>query len=109
MVEFGELLHNRSARRICHIIWIRWNHLHGWFPGGGQIGYNYQAGQWVFGIEGTWDWTDMKGHFPLTSIEAVELSDDGTSVIAHSNPASRLIGRSYMPAAAELGPMRKTT
>jgi outer membrane immunogenic protein len=29
--------------------------------GGGQIGWNYQAGQWVFGIEAQASWTDIKG------------------------------------------------
>lgn len=28
---------------------------------GGQFGYNYQAGAWVFGIEGEGSWTDLKG------------------------------------------------
>lgn len=26
---------------------------------GGTIGANYQAGRWVFGIEGDWDWSDI--------------------------------------------------
>jgi outer membrane immunogenic protein len=28
---------------------------------GATIGYNYQAGVWVWGLEGDWDWTNMKG------------------------------------------------
>jgi len=28
---------------------------------GGTIGYNVQAGQWVFGIEGDYDWSNIKG------------------------------------------------
>jgi outer membrane immunogenic protein len=28
---------------------------------GGTLGYNYQAGQWVFGIEGDGDWSDISG------------------------------------------------
>lgn len=31
------------------------------FLGGAQAGYNWQVGQWVFGIEGDWSWTDAKG------------------------------------------------
>lgn len=27
---------------------------------GGQIGYNYQIGQWVLGVEGTFAWSDIK-------------------------------------------------
>src|SRR5215470_926660 len=28
---------------------------------GGQIGYRWQAGTWVFGLEGQGDWADLKG------------------------------------------------
>jgi outer membrane immunogenic protein len=28
---------------------------------GGTVGYNYQVGPWVFGLEGDVDWSDMKG------------------------------------------------
>ena len=28
---------------------------------GGQIGYRWQAGQWVFGLEGQGDWADLRG------------------------------------------------
>jgi outer membrane immunogenic protein len=31
------------------------------FLGGAQVGYNWQAGQWVFGIEGDWSWTNADG------------------------------------------------
>jgi outer membrane immunogenic protein len=29
------------------------------FIGGGQLGFNYQVGQWVFGVEGQFSWTDL--------------------------------------------------
>jgi outer membrane immunogenic protein len=29
--------------------------------GGGQIGCDYQTGAWVFGVEGQFDWTNIKG------------------------------------------------
>ena len=31
------------------------------FLGGGQIGFNYQTGAWVFGVEGDFSWTNLKG------------------------------------------------
>jgi outer membrane immunogenic protein len=31
------------------------------FLGGGQIGFNYQINQWVFGIEGDMSWADLSG------------------------------------------------
>jgi len=31
------------------------------FLGGAQVGYNWQVGQWVFGIEGDWSWTNADG------------------------------------------------
>jgi len=29
--------------------------------GGGQVGFNYQVGQWVFGVEGQFSWTNADG------------------------------------------------
>lgn len=42
---------------------------------GGQIGYRWQAGAWVFGLEAQYDWADLRGSavstlFPLTSARA---------------------------------------
>jgi outer membrane immunogenic protein len=31
------------------------------FLAGGQIGFNYQTGQWVWGIQGDWAWTNADG------------------------------------------------
>ena len=31
------------------------------FLGGAQAGFNWQAGQWVFGLEGDWSWTNADG------------------------------------------------
>src|SRR4029078_2592470 len=28
---------------------------------GGTLGYNYQVGSWVFGLEGDFDWSNVKG------------------------------------------------
>jgi outer membrane immunogenic protein len=36
--------------------------LDGWLAGG-QVGFNVQAGQWVFGVEAQWSWTDANGSF----------------------------------------------
>src|SRR4051812_8118099 len=32
----------------------------GWLAGG-TLGYNYQMGSWVLGLEGDWDWSNIKG------------------------------------------------
>ncbi len=32
---------------------------------GGVLGFNYQAGQWVFGVEGMYNWADLKGSSPI--------------------------------------------
>ena len=42
---------------------------------GGQIGYRWQAGAWVFGVEGQGDWADLKGRnrslfFPVADNES---------------------------------------
>src|SRR5262249_49788539 len=31
------------------------------FIGGGQVGYNYQVGRWVFGVEADFSWADVNG------------------------------------------------
>jgi outer membrane immunogenic protein len=33
------------------------------FLGGVQTGWNYQSGNWLFGIEGQWSWTGIDGSF----------------------------------------------
>jgi opacity protein-like surface antigen len=35
--------------------------------GGGEIGYNYQIGKWVFGVEGDAGWTHIRGVQPCPS------------------------------------------
>jgi outer membrane immunogenic protein len=35
---------------------------------GGTIGYNYQVGQVVFGLEGDVDWSDIRGSSPATGV-----------------------------------------
>jgi outer membrane immunogenic protein len=34
---------------------------------GGTAGINFQSGQFVFGIEGDWDWADIKGNLTSTT------------------------------------------
>jgi outer membrane immunogenic protein len=34
---------------------------------GGQLGYNWQFGQFVWGVEGDGDWTDLRGHANVAS------------------------------------------
>ena len=40
-------------------------HKPGGFVGGGQIGCDYQTGAWVFGLQGLFDGTSLKGSEPL--------------------------------------------
>lgn len=35
------------------------------FVGGGQLGCDFQTGQWVFGLQGMFDWADLDGSNPL--------------------------------------------
>jgi outer membrane immunogenic protein len=43
------------------------------FVGGGQIGYNWQSGQWVYGIEGDVTWSGMKKSRVDTESDTEEL------------------------------------
>jgi outer membrane immunogenic protein len=40
------------------------------FLGGAQVGFNYQSGALVWGVEGDWSWTAMKGQFTCPEIGA---------------------------------------
>jgi len=54
------------------------------FVGGGRVGVNYQAGAWVFGYEGDFAGTTLKGHatkpFNGTAGKAITVEAMGTSV-----------------------------
>jgi outer membrane immunogenic protein len=41
---------------------------------GGQIGYNWQAGSWVFGIEAQGNWADLTGSAPSTRLAGISAS-----------------------------------
>src|SRR5262249_45893276 len=43
---------------------------------GGQIGYRWQAGQWVFGVEGQGNWADFSG----SSVSAINGFTDRTRI-----------------------------
>lgn len=43
------------------------------FIGGAQVGFNWQAGNWVFGVEGDWSWSGADGS---TTVGAVPFSSD---------------------------------
>jgi outer membrane immunogenic protein len=53
------------------------------FLGGGQIGGNYQVGSLVFGIEGSGDWSNIKGDHTSTFFPGDTLSAtvDGTAMV----------------------------
>jgi outer membrane immunogenic protein len=40
----------------------------GWLAGV-QLGYNYQLGSWVFGVEGDWSYTDIRGTNSAPALE----------------------------------------
>jgi outer membrane immunogenic protein len=53
------------------------------FLAGAQVGYNWQVGQWVFGIEGDWSWTNADGSAAIP----------GAIVTSEHNWYSTLTGR----------------
>src|SRR5262245_49555943 len=52
------------------------------FIGGGQVGFNHQVGQWVFGVEGTFSGTSIKESFNIPGIVNAEVSVDWISTFA---------------------------
>jgi outer membrane immunogenic protein len=61
-------------------------HGHSGFIGGGQLGYNHQFGSWlVLGVEGTFDYSDVKGSSVRNTevnTDAFETRDDWIGTIA---------------------------
>jgi hypothetical protein len=65
-------LHRRvsGCRLGTHELGFHGNRHHHWLAlcrgllGGGEIGYNYQIGKWVFGVEGDVAWTNAGGARP---------------------------------------------
>jgi outer membrane immunogenic protein len=50
------------------------------FMGGGQVGYNVQAGFAVFGAEADWDWTHIRGTLTSTAVPVPPATGIGTVV-----------------------------
>lgn len=53
-----------------------WNNTHAAFAAGGLIGYNWQAGSVVFGVEGDWNWISGKANATIPSGIPVFASSD---------------------------------
>ena len=65
------------------------------FVVGGQVGCDYQSGGLVFGVQGTFDWTQMKGRFH----DAVTNNFDETAQIRWYATATGRIGYAMTPQA----------
>src|SRR5688572_3782602 len=65
------------------------------FLGGGQVGFNYQIGQWVLGVEGDIAWTDL-GRSSTTTFGGVTLTES-TKIDWIATVAGR-IGYAWGPA-----------
>ena len=60
------------------------------FLGGGQVGFNYQVQQFVFGVEGDFSWTGIKGG---STQNAVIAAPAGSTFNTDVNWTSTLTGR----------------
>ena len=57
------------------------------FLGGGQVGFNYQTGMFVFGVEGDFSWANIKGGSDLGPVIGVPLGATfNTEVRLHLDP-----------------------
>jgi len=54
------------------------------FLGGLQAGFNFQSGPMVFGVEGTWTWTNMNGRFPIATVFGIDAQQAGGGFNASS-------------------------
>jgi outer membrane immunogenic protein len=60
------------------------------FIGGGQIGYNYQVGAWVFGIEGDFSGSGTDGSTVFRDATTNDLDEDKTKVLWTSLVTGRI-------------------
>lgn len=58
------------------------------FLGGAQIGFNWQTGNWVLGVEGDWSWTKNDGQTAVPGVGGVT-----TTTFADTNWYASLTGR----------------
>jgi outer membrane immunogenic protein len=52
---------------------------------GGQIGFNWQFGNWVVGVEGDWDWTRQRDGFDAVSFIASTTSSNFAQINYHND------------------------
>ena len=50
---------------------------------GGQVGFNYQTGMWVLGVEVDGSWTDLKGSNPSTFVDFVTVRSKTDGLARH--------------------------
>jgi outer membrane immunogenic protein len=60
------------------------------FLAGGQIGFNWQAGAWVFGLEGQVSWTNADGSHPCLAVLGVFLETCTTELSWLGSAAGRV-------------------
>ena len=53
-----------------------WKNTHAAFAAGGLVGYNWQIGSWVLGLEGDWNWVTGKASASIPSTLAVVASSE---------------------------------
>jgi outer membrane immunogenic protein len=61
---------------------------------GGQVGCDYQASAWVFGLQGMFDWTDVKGSHTPGTLGFVSITNDNKWIAT----ATARIGYAVQPA-----------
>ncbi|RAI40059.1 outer membrane protein [Rhodoplanes roseus] len=57
-----------------------WNDVDG-IVAGGQVGADYQMGQWVVGVEGSWSWSDLDGNASCGRIYTCNVHADGLGML----------------------------
>jgi outer membrane immunogenic protein len=66
-IDLGALAAGLGAGGVTGTIPVGSHEING-FLGGGQIGYNWQSGNIVFGVEGDGDWADIEGTAPCIEV-----------------------------------------
>jgi len=61
--------------------------------GGGQVGCDYQMGQWVFGVKGQFDWGNLKGSNALPTFPTFTMFDS----VRNIDTVTGRIGYAFQP------------
>ena len=65
------------------------------FLGGGQVGFNYQTGMFVFGVEGDFSWADIKGGSTIGPVIGLPLGANFDTTVDFTSTLTGRLGLAF--------------